>query len=241
MSDSIIVRVRLDRFDLMSNAKQTQVYVQIPEVARASWLLDAEFYSVLKSEPWPHVVDSAQECYVQRGTLTDPASTAARAAVVEWLLDDANHDAMHAAWEQDQARQHPVARKLLAENEQLRARIAELQTERHSTNEALADTTVAQRAAEVSADKLTRLLAPTQALREDEAAVFVPRTERSYWVAIADALNAAHAVGMPVGIDLDGTLTDHNAWSVVWDRVTEQWTVAGYDDASGANGKGAAR
>ncbi|WP_042170184.1 hypothetical protein [Streptomyces sp. NBRC 110035] len=59
---------------------------------------------------------------------------------------------------------------------------------------------------------------------------FVPRTEREYWAAIADALNAAAGIGMPVGIDLDGTLTDHTAWSVVWDRDTEQWTVAGYED-----------
>ncbi|MDX3314713.1 hypothetical protein P1S61_37800 [Streptomyces sp. ME08-AFT2] len=61
------------------------------------------------------------------------------------------------------------------------------------------------------------------------AEVFVPRTERSYWVDIAAALNAAHSAGMPVGIDLDGTLTDHNAWSVVWDRAAERWTVAGYE------------
>lgn len=57
-----------------------------------------------------------------------------------------------------------------------------------------------------------------------------PRTEQSYWVAIADALNAALDAGMPIGIDLDGTLTDHNTWSVVWDRAAEQWAVAGYED-----------
>lgn len=66
------------------------------------------------------------------------------------------------------------------------------------------------------------------------AEVFVPQTERSYWVAIATALNAAHSAGMPVGIDLDGTLTDHNAWSVVWDRAAERWTVAGYEDEAAA-------
>jgi hypothetical protein len=63
------------------------------------------------------------------------------------------------------------------------------------------------------------------------AEVFVPRTERSYWEDIAAALNAAAAVGMPVGIDLDGTLTDRHMWSVVWDRSTERWSVAGYEDA----------
>jgi hypothetical protein len=72
-----------------------------------------------------------------------------------------------------------------------RARVAELESERHSTNAALADVTVAQRAAETaagvrgdepaeepiryaltekaaeSADKLTALFTPTQVLREE--------------------------------------------------------------------------
>ncbi|WP_405911330.1 hypothetical protein OG529_04175 [Streptomyces longwoodensis] len=59
---------------------------------------------------------------------------------------------------------------------------------------------------------------------------FVPRTERSYWADIAAALNAAASAGMPVAIDLDGTLTDHNAWSVIWDRGLERWVVTGYED-----------
>ncbi|MFC8008893.1 hypothetical protein [Streptomyces cinereoruber] len=59
---------------------------------------------------------------------------------------------------------------------------------------------------------------------------FVPRTERQYWQDIADALNAALTVGMPVGIDLDGTLTDHTTWSVVWSPEAERWEVAGYED-----------
>ena len=94
----------------------------------------------------------------------------------------------------------------------LRARVAELEAERHTTNEALDDAVRELRA------------------RGADAGAFVPRTERSYWVDIAAALNAAHAVGMPVGIDLDGTLTDRNSWSVVWDRAAEEWTVAGYED-----------
>jgi hypothetical protein len=57
-----------------------------------------------------------------------------------------------------------------------------------------------------------------------------PRTERSYWQAIADALNASAAAGMHVGIDIDGTLTDRIAWSVIWDRQTERWAVAGYEN-----------
>ncbi|GKQ39512.1 hypothetical protein ALMP_60390 [Streptomyces sp. A012304] len=72
--------------------------------------------------------------------------------------------------------------------------------------------------------------APQRDAEDEPVDVFVPRTERSYWVDIAAALNAAHSVGMPVGIDLDGTLTDRTAWSVVWDREAEQWMVAGYDE-----------
>ncbi|MFE9737319.1 hypothetical protein [Streptomyces sp. NPDC006477] len=60
----------------------------------------------------------------------------------------------------------------------------------------------------------------------------VPRTERQHWQSIADALNAANAVGMPVGIDLDGTLTDHNAWSVVWNSEAGRWELAGYEDGT---------
>jgi DNA repair exonuclease SbcCD ATPase subunit len=127
MSDSILVRVTLDSYDLVHpSEKQTQVYVQIPEVARASWLLDADFYAVLKNEPWPHVIDSAHAEYERRGVVSDSTSEAARKAIVDWLLlsegadYDARFDAVQAAWEADQARQHPVARKLLA-------RVAELE------------------------------------------------------------------------------------------------------------------
>lgn len=59
---------------------------------------------------------------------------------------------------------------------------------------------------------------------------FVPRTERSYWVTIADALNAAAGAGMPVGINMEGILTDHQHWAVVWNREQERWEVGGYDD-----------
>lgn len=59
-------------------------------------------------------------------------------------------------------------------------------------------------------------------------------TERSLWQSIAGALNAAQAAGLAVGIDLDGTLTDHKRWSVIWDRDTKQWTVAAYDTEDGA-------
>lgn len=73
-----------------------------------------------------------------------------------------------------------------------------------------------------------------EVLRQDaEQQKAVPRTELSYWQAIADALNAAESAGMPVGIDLDGTLTDHNAWSVIWDRDAKRWALAGYDSEGG--------
>ena len=73
-----------------------------------------------------------------------------------------------------------------------------------------------------------------QSSQTDTTPVFVPRTERSIWQDIADALNAAEQAGMAVGIDLDGTLTDHTAWSVVWDRDAKRWDLAGYDSEGGA-------
>ncbi len=121
MSDEIRVRVRLDRFDFVHpQERQTQVYVQIPEVARATWLLDAGLFHGLKLCPWPNVLDAAIEDYDQRGVVSDTASATARAAVRAWLLEDPNRDEMQAAYELDEARRHPVARKLLN-------RIAELE------------------------------------------------------------------------------------------------------------------
>lgn len=233
MSDSILVRITLDSYDFAHPSEtQTQVYVQIPEVARVSYMLPAARFHGLKDRAWPEVLDVAQEHYAQ-GWVFDPSSAVARQAVMEWLRDPTNRDEMQAAYEDDQTRRHPVT-------QELRAQVAELQAERHSTNEALSDAAEALRAnrdriAELEAelaqpDAITRRIAPTQALSDAEGEPGVPRTERSYWVDIAAALNAAEAAGMPVCIDLDGTLTDHNTWSVVWDRTAEQWTVAGYDD-----------
>ncbi|MET9138846.1 hypothetical protein [Streptomyces parvulus] len=132
MSDSILVRVTLDSYDVVHpSEKQTQVYVQIPEVGRASWLLDSSFYGRLKNEPWPHVIDEAHSDYMRRGVVSDSASAAARQAIVDWLLlsegaeCDARFDAVQEAWELDQARQHPVARKLLARVTELEKQLAE--------------------------------------------------------------------------------------------------------------------
>ncbi|MFD6294561.1 hypothetical protein ACFWFU_07120 [Streptomyces sp. NPDC060235] len=128
MSDSILVRVRRDRFDLMTTGRQTQVYVQIPEVGRASWLLDEDLFNGLADKPWPNVVDIAHECQ-PRGADVDTSAADARLAVVRWLRDDANRDEMQAAYEEHEARRHPVARKLLDEIERLRTRLAELESE----------------------------------------------------------------------------------------------------------------
>ncbi|MFE9936363.1 hypothetical protein [Streptomyces hirsutus] len=122
MSDSILVRVTLDSYDaLYPSRRQTQVYVQIPEVARASWLLDADLFSGLKLMPWPNVVDAAIEDYRAGHVVSDRDSANAREAIQAWLRDDANRDEMQAAYELDEARRHPVARKLLAENIELKA------------------------------------------------------------------------------------------------------------------------
>ncbi|MFM9373324.1 hypothetical protein [Streptomyces sp. Da 82-17] len=55
------------------------------------------------------------------------------------------------------------------------------------------------------------------------------RTDRSRWQTLADALNSAGAIG----IDLDGTITDHETASVVWDRDAKRWAVADYDTEAG--------
>ncbi|RYJ29398.1 hypothetical protein CU044_2139 [Streptomyces sp. L-9-10] len=127
MSDSISVRITLDSYDLLRpREKQTQVYVQIPEVARVSYMLPAERFQGLKDRAWPEVLDVAHEHYERGWAVEDPATVAARAAVRAWLRDDANHDEMQAAFEEDHARRDPVARKLLEENERLRSKVAEL-------------------------------------------------------------------------------------------------------------------
>lgn len=125
MSDSILVRVTLDAYDFAHpSEKQTQVYAQIPDVARVSYVLPGSRYEGLRNRAWPEVLDVAQEHYEQGWTVSAPATAVARQAVMEWLRDDANRDEMQAAWEQDQARRHPVARKLLARIAELEADLA---------------------------------------------------------------------------------------------------------------------
>ncbi|MFJ2675072.1 hypothetical protein [Streptomyces sp. NPDC087525] len=122
MSDSISVRITLDSYDLLRPREpQTQVYVQIPEVARVSYMLPAERFQGLKDRAWPEVLDVADEHYERGWAVEDSTTVAARAAVRAWLRDDANRDEMQAAFETDHARRDPVARKLLEENERLRS------------------------------------------------------------------------------------------------------------------------
>lgn len=122
--DQITVRITLGAYDYMHpEEKHTQVYVQIPEVARVSYMLPAARFEVLKHRAWPEVLDTAHEHYAQSWTVGDPTSEAARAAVHEWLRDTANRDEMQAAYEADQARQNPVLRNL-------QARVAELEADR---------------------------------------------------------------------------------------------------------------
>jgi hypothetical protein len=127
MSDSIIVRVTLDSYDMASTGKQTQVYVQVPEVGRCSWLLPEEVFHGLKDRAWPEVLDVAHDYITYGGAASNSSSTAAWRAIREWLLDDANRDEMQAAFEEHHALRDPVARKLRAQNEELRSRIAELE------------------------------------------------------------------------------------------------------------------
>jgi hypothetical protein len=128
MSDSILVRVTLGSYDFAHPAeKQTHVYVQIPEVARASWMLPASMFHGLSGRAWPEVLGVAHDHYTHSGVVSDSTSTAARDAVRKWLLEDPNRAEMQAAWEEDQARRDPVAGKLLRQNERLTARVAELE------------------------------------------------------------------------------------------------------------------
>ncbi|MEV3857789.1 hypothetical protein AB0J38_26120 [Streptomyces sp. NPDC050095] len=198
MSDSIRVRVVLDAYGFAHpGEKQTAVHVQIPEVARATYILPAERYLGLKDRAWPEVLDVAHEHYERGWTVTDSASEMARKAIATWLRDDTNRDEMQATWELDQARRHPVARTLHAEIVRLRTRVAELEAERaevlrqeatnlrrieregiprgalgtrHGVLKAalILDERAEDLVARKSADRLTALLAPTQALTVDE-------------------------------------------------------------------------
>lgn len=125
MSDSITVRVTLDAYDMASTGRQTQVYVQIPEVARASWLLPSDQFARLKDRAWPEVLDVTHDYVTYGGLASNSSATAAWAAVREWLAKDEHRVEMQAAWERDEARRHPVARKLLAETERLREQLAD--------------------------------------------------------------------------------------------------------------------
>ncbi|MFD6782300.1 hypothetical protein [Streptomyces diastaticus] len=108
---------------------------------------------------------------------------------------------------------------LLAEVERLRAALS-------SAADAIAeqDDEIADWAAKNAALRAELAARPTRA----EATASPVRTERSRWQAVADALNEIDVAG----IDLDGTIAGHNAWSVVRDRDAG-WMVSGYDAEAG--------
>jgi hypothetical protein len=127
MTDSIIVRVTLDSYDMASTGRQTQVYVQVPEVARASWLLPSDRFHGLKDRAWPEVLDVVNDYILHGWIASNSSSSAAWDSIWKWLAKDANRDELQAAFEEYEARRNPVARKLLSEAERLRARVAELE------------------------------------------------------------------------------------------------------------------
>ncbi|MET7458478.1 hypothetical protein ACWEPZ_37660 [Streptomyces sp. NPDC004288] len=179
MSDSIIVRVTLDAYDMASNGRQTQVYVQIPDVARASWLLPDSVFHPLKDRAWPEVLDVAHDHITYGGVASNSQSTAAWRAVREWLRDETNRDELQVAFEEHEARRHPVARKLLAEVEHLRKEGDAFRDQRNdvfATNERLH--------VEVQESDRARLLAEneTRTLRREADALRarVDEVERAY-------------------------------------------------------------
>ncbi|MGW5477615.1 hypothetical protein [Streptomyces sp. NPDC004008] len=188
MKSSVQVRVRLGHFDYAHPSDtQTSVYAEILNVARAHYLLPAHFHDSLRDKEWGEVLDTAHSYFESSGWVSDSATTQARADLRAWLAVDENRDALNEAWFNDRAQKDPVSRSLQRDKERLQARvdeveraytfdtaelkrrIAELEAERHTTNEALADVTVAQRAAEAVADGITHRFAPTQALHEQPA------------------------------------------------------------------------
>ncbi|MFG2780766.1 hypothetical protein ACGFY7_23300 [Streptomyces prunicolor] len=116
MTDSIIVRVSLDSYDMASTGRQTQVYVQVPEVARASWLLPSDHFHGLKDRAWPEVLDVVNDYILHGGIASNSSSTAAWNSIWKWLAEDANRDEMQAAFEEREARRHPASRDPLVVN-----------------------------------------------------------------------------------------------------------------------------
>ncbi|WP_416975607.1 hypothetical protein [Streptomyces sp. 4F14] len=121
MSDSILVRITLDSYNMASTGQQTRVYVQIPEVARNWWLLPEDAFHRLKDWAWPEVLDAVEGHIAYGDVASNSASTAAWAAIQEWMRNPANRDEMQAAFEEDCARRDPATRKLLAEIAELKA------------------------------------------------------------------------------------------------------------------------
>lgn len=104
--------------------KQCQVVVEIPDVARASYLLDIERYEELRDAEWNDVLDAVVKA--SGGWVSDTASAEARARVAAWLEVAENRVALNVAWFQHRAMRDPVARSLMADRDRARARVEEL-------------------------------------------------------------------------------------------------------------------
>ncbi|MBP8536124.1 hypothetical protein [Streptomyces sp. MK37H] len=128
---TINVRISLGSYDFAHPAeKQTQVYVQIPDVARVSYMLPAHFHESMQGQEWGDVLDNAHGYYESSCVVTDSDSARARADVRAWLAVDENRDALNEAWFQDRARRDPVSRSLLKDVERLRAETEHLRKDR---------------------------------------------------------------------------------------------------------------
>lgn len=127
MSDELTVRVTCDAVDYASAEWRTQVYVQLPDVARAAFLLPSSRFEALTDRAWPEVVDVAVEHFRQGWAFVHPDAVMAAEAVARWIEAPDHREEMQAAFEADHARRDPVARRLLTEVVTLRARLAELE------------------------------------------------------------------------------------------------------------------
>ncbi|MCU1668388.1 MAG: hypothetical protein JWP40_1315 [Blastococcus sp.] len=123
----INVRVSLDSYDYAHpSTKECQVYVELEDVARASYLLPADRFDALRDAEWGEVLDAAHEYFEGSGWVSDSGSTGARAAVRAWLAVDENRDLMNEAWFQDRAQKDPVSRSLLADKARLTTELERL-------------------------------------------------------------------------------------------------------------------
>lgn len=125
---TLYVRVMRGSYDYAHPGdRQCQVVVEIPGVARASYLLDVARYEELRDAEWNEVLDAAVKA--SGGWVSDRASAEARAAVAAWLEVPEHRDELNDAWFEYRARRDPVARHLWADRERAHQRIEDLAAE----------------------------------------------------------------------------------------------------------------